>query len=181
MVAEKIWHKSHHMYLPEITKTCFLGRPQKKIIRTQWLLACSTHIGTESHGTRNGECSQLGKLLSKKLKFYSNAFKSIGTTIGQICFNIFLQTWKIFFHIGLTEPHIFFVNIRTTFFSLNVFIISGLVFFLIRRNDTWVNEIHLQERSRSIIASNLFTFFIYLYNLQMFIYILMVLNSLFIT
>ena len=32
MVAEKIWHKSHHMYLPEITKTCFLGRPQKKLL-----------------------------------------------------------------------------------------------------------------------------------------------------
>ena len=105
------------------------------------------------------------KITFQEIEVLIDAFKTIGTTIGQICFNIFLQTWKIFFHIGLTEPHIFFVNIRTTFFSLNVFVISGLVFFLIRRNDTWVNEIHLQERSRSIIASNLFTFFIYLYNL----------------
>ena len=39
----------------------------------------------------------------------------------------------MFLHTGLTQLHIFFMTRSTVFFSSTVFVISRLVFFLIRR------------------------------------------------
>ena len=52
---------------------------------------------------------------------------------GTICFNIILPTRDMRLHSGLNEFHTFFMTRSTWFFSWTVFVISRLVFFLIRR------------------------------------------------
>ena len=70
------------------------------------------------------------KITFKKLsKCYSNNFKKHWNDDGQLCL-------KVILHIGLTEHYIFFVTRNRAFFSSNVFVISILVFFLIRRQSS---------------------------------------------
>ena len=52
--------------------------------------------------------------------------------------NVILWIRDTFLHSGLTELHMFFITRSTTFFSSSVFVISRLVFFLIRRQSSEV-------------------------------------------
>ena len=65
--------------------------------------------------------------------FRKNCWSAIPMLLKrQICLNVILQTWDLFLHNGLTEHYIFFVTRSMTFFSSDIFVISILVFFLIR-------------------------------------------------
>ena len=66
----------------------------------------------------------------------SNAFKKHRNNTGKLCLIVILQTSDLFLHTGLTEHYIFFVARNTALFSSNVFVISILEFFLIRRQSS---------------------------------------------
>ena len=77
------------------------------------------------------------KITFKKLsRCYSNAFKKHWNNTGQLCLKVVLQASDLFLHTGLTEHYIYFVTRNTAFFSSNVFVISILAFFLIRRQSS---------------------------------------------
>ena len=52
---------------------------------------------------------------------------------GLVCVNIILEIWDRFLHNGLTELQMFSMIRGMTFFGSNVFVISTMVFILIRR------------------------------------------------
>ena len=101
---------------------------------TACMTACMQHLYQNEESGNPQRTVPLVEIVSNKLlKYYSNAFKKDWNNTGIICLNIIVQTWDMFSHTGLTELHIFFLTRSTTFFSSNVFVISMLVFFLIRR------------------------------------------------
>ena len=46
------------------------------------------------------------------------------------------STWDMFLHTGLTELHMFFMTRSTTFFRVTAFVITRVVFFLVRRQSS---------------------------------------------
>ena len=101
MMAEKIWQKSHHIYLPEITKTCFLGRPQKKLLEHNGCLQIAPTLeqrvtepemenvpSLENYFPRN--CRSFTPMLSKALEQQQDKYVS----------TYFCRPGKYFFPLG---------------------------------------------------------------------------------
>ena len=135
MATKKMQQKIHRVYSPEIIRTSSPGRLQKRSLEhNDCLLVCSVRIATDSQDSPNGQYLQFPKLVSNKLsKSYSNAFKKHQNDTGTICLNI---NWDMFLPNGLAELHMFFMTRSTTFFSSTIFVISRLLFFLIRRQSS---------------------------------------------
>ena len=69
-------------------------------------------------------------------KCYSIVFEKHWNNTRAFCLNLILQTWNMVLHTRFTELHILFTIRCTVFLSSTVFLISGLVFFLIRRRSS---------------------------------------------
>ena len=113
------------------------------------------HVTIKSQETPKRQYPQSAKLLSNKfLKCYFNAFKKHWSKTGAICLNVIQQTWDMLWYSELTKLNMFFMTRSMTFFSLTVFVISRLVFFLIRRQSS---EGVLWNKLRSKLATKLKT------------------------